>query len=78
MITQGLLAGTRDGTGITDSFNGSYTRLYDSTNAQAREFLWKTLQKNYFNNGIKNFWIDQADGGQLGEAFSNNGQSGLM
>lgn len=38
---QGLLATTRDGTGITDSFEGVYTRLIDSTNPAAREFLCK-------------------------------------
>jgi len=28
--------------------------------------------------GIKNFWIDQADGGNLGEAYENNGQSNYI
>ncbi|EGO01163.1 glycoside hydrolase family 31 protein [Serpula lacrymans var. lacrymans S7.3] len=72
---QGLLATTRDGTGISDSFAGVYTRLIDSTNPASREFLWKRLNESYFSNGIHNFWIDQADGGTLGEAFENNGQT---
>ncbi|KAJ6602682.1 family 31 glycoside hydrolase [Mycena vulgaris] len=72
---QRLLATTRDGTGITDSFAGVYTRLIDSTNPAAREFLWKRLNESYFSIGIHNFWIDQADGGSLGEAFVNNGQN---
>ncbi|THV05612.1 glycoside hydrolase family 31 protein [Dendrothele bispora CBS 962.96] len=73
--TKGLLATTRDGTGITDSFEGVYTRLIDSSNPDAREFLWKQLNDSYFSIGIKNFWIDQADGGTLGEPFENNGQT---
>ncbi|KAK7461907.1 hypothetical protein VKT23_008338 [Stygiomarasmius scandens] len=73
--TRGLLATTRDGTGITDSFEGVYTRLIDSTNPDGREFLWKQLNESYFSIGIKNFWIDQADGGTLGEPFENNGQT---
>jgi alpha-D-xyloside xylohydrolase len=72
---QGLLATTRDGTGISDSFAGVYTRLIDSTNPAAREFLWKRLNESYYSAGIQNFWIDQADGGTLGEAFENNGQA---
>lgn len=36
---QGLLVTTRDGTGVSDSFEGVYTRLVDSTNPEAREFL---------------------------------------
>ncbi|KAK7461906.1 hypothetical protein VKT23_008337 [Stygiomarasmius scandens] len=72
--TQGLLVTTRDGTGITDSFDGVYTRLIDSTNPAGRQFLWKQLNESYFSIGIKNFWIDQADGGTLGEPWENNGQ----
>ncbi|EIM87213.1 glycoside hydrolase family 31 protein [Stereum hirsutum FP-91666 SS1] len=69
----GWLVTTRDGTGVTDQFAGVYTRLVDSTNPGAREFLWKTLNDSYFSKGIHNFWIDQADGGTLGEPFENNG-----
>ncbi|KZN84512.1 Alpha-xylosidase A [Penicillium chrysogenum] len=75
MMAQGFLSATRSGPGTTDSWNGSYIRNYDSTNPGARRFLWNTLKRNYFDKGIKNFWIDQADGGSLGEAYENNGQS---
>ena len=37
--TNGWLVATRDGPGVTDSFAGVYTRLVDSTNPGAREFL---------------------------------------
>ncbi|PYH41772.1 uncharacterized protein BP01DRAFT_426123 [Aspergillus saccharolyticus JOP 1030-1] len=72
---QGLLSATRSGPGTTDSWNGSYIRNYDATNPRAREFLWAALHRNYYTQGIQNFWIDQADGGALGEAYENNGQS---
>lgn len=72
MQMEGLLSATRSGSGITDSFNGSYIRNYDSTNPKARQFLWNTLKRNYYDQGIHNFWIDQADGGNLGEAYNNN------
>lgn len=75
MQAQGLLSATRSGPGTTDSWNGSYIRNYDSTNPQGRAFLWDNLKANYFDNGIHNFWIDQADGGALGEAYENNGQT---
>ncbi|KAJ5676462.1 uncharacterized protein N7477_002095 [Penicillium maclennaniae] len=64
--------------GTTDSWNGSYIRNYDSTNPRARSYLWDTLKKDYFDKGIQNFWIDQADGGSLGEAHENNGQSSYI
>lgn len=75
MQVEGFLSATRSGPGITDSFNGSYIRNYDATNPKAREYVWSLLKRNYFDQGIKNFWIDQADGGNLGEAYNNNGQS---
>ncbi|KAJ8483389.1 hypothetical protein ONZ45_g14620 [Pleurotus djamor] len=77
MQQDGLLATTRDGPGVQDSFQGVYTRLVDSTNPVAREFLWKRLNDSYFSKGIRNFWIDQADGGTLGEPFENNGQNAI-
>ena len=43
MQKRGLLATTRDGTGVSDSFAGVYTRLIDSTNPEARQFLCKAL-----------------------------------
>lgn len=75
MQANGFLSATRDGPGTTDSWNGSYIRNYDSTNPGARRFLWNTLKRNYYDKGVKNFWIDQADGGALGEPYENNGQS---
>jgi len=78
MQTEGYLSATRSGPGTTDSWNGSYIRNIDSTNPDARAFLWDTLRRNYFDQGIKNFWIDQADGGALGEAWENNGQDSYI
>lgn len=75
MQANGYLSATRSGPGTTDFWNGSYIRNYDATNPGAREFLWDTLKSNYYDKGVKNFWIDQADGGAPGEAWENNGQS---
>ncbi|KAI3613081.1 glycoside hydrolase family 31 [Moniliophthora roreri] len=58
---KGLLATTRDGTGVHDSSTGVYIRL------------WRRLNESYFSKGIHNFWIDQADGGVLGEPVENIG-----
>jgi len=32
----------------------------------------RRLNDSYFSKGIHNFWIDQADGGTLGEPFENS------
>ena len=78
MMWNGYLSATKSGPGTTDNWNGSYVRNYDATNPNARKFLWDTLNTNYFQKGIKNFWIDQADGGSLGEAWENVDQFGFV
>jgi alpha-D-xyloside xylohydrolase len=32
--------------------------FYDPTNPQAREFVWSTVKRNYFDLGIRAFWLD--------------------
>jgi alpha-D-xyloside xylohydrolase len=32
--------------------------LYDPSNPAARKFLWNSLQKGYYDQGITNFWTD--------------------
>lgn len=62
MQQKGLLVTTRDGTGITDSFAGVYTRLIDSTNPAAREFLCE-LEVSFsicLLNVLRNGWDREA------------------
>jgi alpha-D-xyloside xylohydrolase len=78
MQMNGLLAATKTGPGTTDNWSGSYIRNYDATNPEARKFLWETLYQNYYAKGIKNFWLDQDEGGSLGEAWENTAQFGYV
>jgi len=34
---------------------------YDSTNPQAREFVWNRVKENYYDKGVRNFWLDEAE-----------------
>ena len=34
---------------------------YDTTNPKAREFVWSVAKKNYYDKGIKLFWLDEAE-----------------
>jgi alpha-D-xyloside xylohydrolase len=36
----------------------AYFPYYDATNPEARKFIWDTVKKNYFDNGVKTFWLD--------------------
>ncbi len=35
-----------------------YYPYVDSTNPEARRFLWETVRKNYFAQGVKGWWLD--------------------
>lgn len=37
------------------------TTFYDATNPGAQEFVWETCKKNYYDLGIRCFWLDEAE-----------------
>ena len=37
---------------------GEACKFYDAFNEQARDFVWKQIKENYFDIGIKNYWLD--------------------
>jgi len=42
------------------TFQGN-TVHYDATNPEARDFVWKTAKKNYWDKGVRVFWLDEAE-----------------
>ena len=34
---------------------------YDTTNPEARKFVWEKAKENYYNKGIRLFWLDEAE-----------------
>lgn len=37
------------------------TMYIDVTNPDAADFLWNTVKRNYYDYGIKSFWLDEAE-----------------
>lgn len=37
------------------------TVFYDTTNPEARKFVWKKCKENYYRYGIRCFWLDEAE-----------------
>jgi alpha-D-xyloside xylohydrolase len=35
--------------------------FYDATNPEARKYVWEKCKKNYYEKGIKIFWLDEAE-----------------
>lgn len=60
MKDQGLLIRTERGSSQTFDFLGD-TQIYDATNPKAREFIWNQVKKNYYDQGIDLFWLDEAE-----------------
>ncbi len=57
---RGLLIRTERGSTQTYDFQGDCLEI-DVTNPEAREFLWETCKKNYYDYGIDMFWLDNAE-----------------
>ena len=34
---------------------------YDATNPEAQKFVWETAKRNYYDKGIRLFWLDEAE-----------------
>lgn len=34
---------------------------FDATNPRARDFIWNTVKKNYYDKGVRSFWLDEAE-----------------
>jgi alpha-D-xyloside xylohydrolase len=60
MRDKGLLVKTERGVAITMDFLGD-TVFFDPTNPKTREYIWNLIKQNYYDKGIKIFWLDEAE-----------------
>lgn len=60
MKAKGLLIHVEQGYPISMDFQGN-TLHYDATNPEAREYVWEKAKKNYYDKGVKIFWLDEAE-----------------
>ena len=60
MLERGLLIRTDRGIRIAMQCDGD-TIHFDATNPEARKFIWSKAKKNYYEKGIKVFWLDEAE-----------------
>jgi alpha-D-xyloside xylohydrolase len=67
MLERGLLIRSEQGTYAQKAFVDTkpegivYVTYYDATNPEARQFLWDRLRENYYNDGIKVWWLDACE-----------------
>lgn len=60
MNEKNMLVRTENGQYGTFSFYGQQTFI-DVMNPETRKFVWEKIKKNYYDYGIKNFWLDEAE-----------------
>jgi alpha-D-xyloside xylohydrolase len=60
MAESNCLIRSERGLGVFFMFEGPETYV-DTTNPRARSSLWTTLKKNYWDHGIRMFWLDEAE-----------------
>lgn len=70
MLEKGYLIRTERGFRVGLDFQGA-TIHYDATNPGAREYLWSKAKKNYYDLGIKVFWLDEAEPEYTAYDFDN-------
>lgn len=60
MLANGYLIRTERGVRITFDIRGN-TVAFDPTNPEARAYVWNLMRKNYYDKGIRIFWLDEAE-----------------
>lgn len=60
MRRKGYLIHTERGYQISMDCLGN-TLHYDATNPKAREYVWSKVKKNYYEKGVRIFWLDEAE-----------------
>lgn len=60
MLEKGYLLRSDRGVRTQFQFLGQ-NAIFDATNPEARSFLWGLIKKNYYDKGIRVFWLDEAE-----------------
>lgn len=60
MASKGYLVNADRGSGLHMTWMGN-TVFYDATNPGAQRFVWDKCKQNYYDKGIRIFWLDEAE-----------------
>ena len=70
MLEKGYLIRTERGFRAGLNFEGATIHI-DTTNPDARNYLWDKIKKNYYEYGIRLFWLDEAEPEYTAYDFDN-------
>ena len=60
MLNRNFTIRAEKGVSVFFNFLGSQT-YFDATHPGARKFLWSKVRQNYYDDGIRMFWLDEAE-----------------
>jgi alpha-D-xyloside xylohydrolase len=60
MKSKGYLVNTERGVSVNLDFMGN-TTFFDATHPDARRYVWEKVKQNYYDLGIRLFWLDEAE-----------------
>ncbi|MDR7308401.1 alpha-D-xyloside xylohydrolase [Rhodoferax saidenbachensis] len=60
MLRKGYLIRTDRGIRTSMDFLGN-TVFFDATNPKARQYVWEKAKTNYYDKGVRIFWLDEAE-----------------
>ncbi len=60
MWDRGMLVRSERGMRLNQEFMGGCNYL-DPTNPDCRDYVWQQLKKNYYDQGVRLFWLDNAE-----------------
>lgn len=67
MLDKGLLIRSNHGM----NFVMENARVFDATNPETREYVWNKCKKNYYDQGVDLFWLDEAEPGYVAPNFED-------
>lgn len=70
MKQKGLLVSSEHGVDVQMQFGGDSV-FFDATNPDSRDYVWNKCKDNYYQYGIKIFWLDEAEPEYKTYDFSN-------
>jgi alpha-D-xyloside xylohydrolase len=71
MQENGYLVRTEMGMNVQMQFNGGNIAFFDATNPEARKYVWEKCKQNYYDKGVRIFWLDEAEPEYGGYDFAN-------
>lgn len=70
MDDRNMILRTENGVYGMQDFYGQQDYI-DTLNPKTREYVWKLVKKNYYDNNVKYFWLDEAEPGMVPNHYDN-------